>query len=143
MAIPRTPAFIGQIPVFGPDPDKGDRSDFRNVPASDRGNADYSDQGLLGNYSPDLEPYRDPPDVRHFAGYGATEADLNRGYVEPTIREQPAYDLSDYKSRWTQPREAFDDQGQTDITESHWDFRSRNQKSRGFLTRPRIPTERG
>jgi len=143
MAIPRTPAFIGQIPVFGPDPDKSDRSDFRNVPESDRGNADYSDQGLLGSYSTDEERFRGPSDVRYMAGYGATSEDLDRGFVEPTIRENPAYDLSDYKSRWTQPREAFDDNGQTDITAEHWDFRSRNQRSRGFLTRPRIPTERG
>ena len=143
MAISRSPSFIGQIPVFGPGDRDEDRSDYRNVPSSDRGNASYSDRGMFGGYQSDAEPFRDPSDVRHFVGYGATEADLDRGYVVPTIREAPNYDLSDYKARSSQPREAFDDQGQTDITNEHWEFRSRNQRSRGFLTRPRIPTERG
>lgn len=143
MAIPRTPAFLGKIPVFGPQGPDREESDFRNVPASDCGNADYTDAGMLGTYQTDAEPFRDPPDVRHFTGYGATAADLDRGYVVPAMREDPAYDLGNYKQRWADPKESYVDEGQTDLMPDDWEFRNRNRRSKGFLTRPRIPTERG
>ena len=124
--------------------DGEDVSDFRQVPASDRGNADYSDRGKFGSFGPsNREQFRDPPDVKHFTGYGASEADIDLGFIRPVIREDPAYDLDDYKQRSTQPMEANDDQGgETDVTPEHWRFRRRNTKARGFLTRPHIPTER-
>lgn len=143
MAFPREVAFIGQIPILGPDGEE-DRSDYRPVPPTDRGNEDYSDRGMLGSYTPTSEPYRAPRDVRWFTGYGASAADLDRGYIVPDIRDPPAYDLDDYKERYSQPMVADDaEEGHTNAIEEHWEFRSRNRRSRGFLTRPRIPTERG
>jgi hypothetical protein len=117
--------------------------DFRNVPASDKGNDGYRDRGMLGNYAPSAEPFPAPPDVRFFAGYGASEADIARGYCQPLVTEDPAYALQNYKQRSTQPRESNLNAGETDTMNDDWEFRRRNTKSRGFLTRPHIPTERG
>lgn len=142
MAIPRTPSFIGQIAVFGPNDREEERSDFRDVPSSDRGNENYKDRGRLGTYAPTAEPYREPAEVKFDGGYGATDEDFRRGYSEVELHEVPAYEFSDYKERWTQPRETFNDKGNTDNLSDDWEFRSRNRRSRGFLTRPRIPTER-
>lgn len=124
--------------------DDGDRPDFRQVPSSDEGNRGYRDRGQFGSFGPsNREQFRDPPDVKHFTGYGASEADIDLGFIRPEIREDPAYDLADYKLRSTDPKIANDDQGgETDVTPSHWEFRRKNQRARGFLTRPHIPTER-
>ena len=120
----------------------GDTNEFRNVPRSDR-DPGYKDRGMLGNYSPALEPYPNAPGVQLFTGYGADEADLERGWCEVAIREDPAYDKAAYQDRWTQPREPNEDLGETDVMARDWEFRGRNQRTRGFLTRPRVPTERG
>lgn len=132
--------FLGQLPEFRPI-GTGDESDYHPVPASDRGNATYSDHGKLGSYTPSSEPFGDPPGVRHFTGYGATEADLNRGYQVPSIRDEPAYDLENYKMRSTQPRLSDLDEG-GDAMNDDYAFRRRNETARGFLTRPRPPTDR-
>jgi hypothetical protein len=122
-----------------------EQSDYRPVPASDKGNDGYGDRGMFGSYAPDnRDAFRDPPDVRHFTGYGATEADISRGYSAPGIREDPAYDAVNYRDRYTRPR-APDEDNNTDsaaTTPDDWNFRGRNTRSRGFFTRPRIPTER-
>lgn len=139
--IPPTTVFVGQLPVFEPDtPEGGD--DFRNVPASDRGNADYSDRGMLGNYSPEMEPYRSPSDVLRFSGYGADEADLDRGYATPVMREQAAYDSANYRERWTAPKQQDEDDNPATASADNFAFRRRHERSRGFFTRPRIPTDR-
>lgn len=121
----------------------GERDDFRDVPLTDGGNRDYSDRGMLGNFQTDAEPFPTPAGVRIFTGYGGDRADLERGYVEPVIREDPAYDKANYQDRWTQPREPNEDMGETDVMRQDFEFRGRNQRARGFLTRPRVPTERG
>ena len=133
-------SFIGQIPALS-SVGTEETSDYHPVPASDRGNADYRDRGALGSYEVDPEPFRDPPDVRHFTGYGATEADLDRGYQVPAIRDDPAYDLDNYKDRYSQPRLSDEDEG-GDAMNDDFAFRLRNERSRGFLTRPRPPTDR-
>lgn len=120
-----------------------DTDDFRQVPASDDGNRNYRDRGQFGTFSPDKEPYRSPRDIVRMTGFGADEADLDRGWCEPAIREDPAYDKSNYQDRWTQPREPNEGMGETDVMRQDWEFRGRNQRARGFLTRPRVPTERG
>jgi hypothetical protein len=133
-------SFLGNIPVLGRTGTE-DSNDFHPVPESDRGNADYRDRGMLGSYSPKETPWRDPPDVKHFTGYGADEADLQRGYQEPAIRDDPAYDLDNYKMRSTQPKLSDEDEG-GDAMNDDYAFRRRNERSRGFLTRPRPPTDR-
>lgn len=133
-------SFLGQLPELRPT-GSGDTGDFHPVPESDRGNAAYTDHGMLGTYSPRETPWDDPAGVRHFTGYGATEADLNRGYQVPSIRDNPAYDLDNYKDRATQPMLSDLDEG-GDAMADDYAFRRKNERSRGFLTRPRPPTDR-
>ncbi len=139
MAVRKTPpstAFLGKIPVMRPDtPTEG--TDYRAVPASDNGR-DYSDRGMLGSYRSEYSE----ADVRRFTGFGADEADLKRGYAEVTIRDDPAYDLGNYKERWTAPMLPGNDVNPATANEDDYDFRRRNERSKGFLTRPRLPTER-
>lgn len=132
--------FIGQVPSFDP-PGLRNESDYRPVPASDRGNATYSDEGMLGSYTSRPEQYDNPEGVRLFTGFGATEADLVRGFQEPAIRDNPAYDLDNYFDRSTLPRLSDLDEG-GDAMENDLAFRRRNERARGFLTRNRIPTDR-
>lgn len=132
--------FLGQLPEFRPAGTE-DATDYHPVPESDRGNATYSDRGMLGSYSTGAEPFKAPAEVRRFTGYGATDADLERGYQVPTIRDDPAYDLDNYKLRSTQPAMQDEDEG-GDPMNDDYAFRRRNERSRGFLTRPRPPTDR-
>jgi hypothetical protein len=126
----RAIAFIGM-----PEEDE-DRSDYRPVPASDRGNDGYHDRGMLGTYQTnDGEPFAPPADVRFETGYGATMGDLKRGYCDPGIHEDAAYDFEAYQNRATEAVRDTDDYD--------WSFRNRNRRSGGFLKRPRLPTERG
>jgi hypothetical protein len=115
-----------------------ERADYRPTPASD-GKKPYGDRGQLGGYRPSG---RDDVNIRRFEGYGADAADLERGYNVPTIREDPAYDLANYRLRSSTLRDPGDDDGNTDAMADDMEFRRRNQQSRGFLTRPRFPTER-
>ena len=124
---------------FGPEKEV---DDYRAVPATDRGNASYGDRGGFGSFSPSREPYRNPSDVNFEAGYGVTAADLERGWCEPTIREDPAYDLANYKQRYSDPLAPDEDNGNRQTMDDDWEFRERNRRSKGFLTRPRVPTER-
>lgn len=124
--------------------DGEDVSDFRQVPKTDKGNRDYSDRGQFGSFGPsNRDQFLNPPDVKMFTGYGATEADIDLGFVRPEIREDPAYDKDNYEQRSTQPTRPNEDMGETDVMRDDWEFRRRNTKARGFLTRPHIPTERG
>lgn len=135
----RTNIPLDVVEDFGAD--ENDRSDYRPVPSSDTGET-YRDRGMLGFYQ-DPKPFKTPDEVRFFAGHGATEADLERGWSDPLITENPAYQLSNYKDRSSQPMESDVTPGNVEMMEDDWAFRERNRKSRGFLTRPRIPTERG
>jgi hypothetical protein len=121
-----------------------DRSDYRPVPTSDRGSDDgYRDRGMLGFYQTDAKPFKNPGDVRFFDGHGASMADLERGWCEPLITEHPAYEKKNYADRSTQPKESDITPGNIEAMPDDWQFRDRNRRSQGFLTRPRIPTERG
>jgi hypothetical protein len=119
-----------------------DTVDYRAVPASDQGNATYRDHGGFGGFSPSREPYPSPSGVTFMDGYGATVDDLKRGFCQPAIRAEPAYDLANYKERYSQPRLPDEDNGNRQVMDNDWDFRGRQRQSRGFLTRPKLPTER-
>lgn len=88
------------------------------------------------------EQYTTPADVKMFAGYGATEEDLKRGFIEPAITDHPKYDAANYKQRWTIPSQSDLDGGAQVDVPSDWEFRSKDLVSHGFLTRPRVSTER-
>lgn len=119
-------------------------TDYHPVPDSDQGNDGYHDHGALGSFATnDGKPWGNPDGVERFTGFGATEADLVRGFCEPTITQNPAYQLENYKDRYSQPRVSDVTPGNIEARESDWSFRDRNRETKGFLTRPRIPTERG
>lgn len=129
---PRYPTVI----VFGAEPAEDTSGDFRQVPASDRGNASYSDRGQLGSFAPSNEPYMPPDNVRFTTGFGATMEDLRRGYVEPTIRESPPYDFDNYRDRGRLPKEPDLDDGSAGTADIQDDrFRMKGRRSSGFLPR--------
>jgi len=142
MAVRRLDVVGSYLPILGQAGDDKEVKDFRTVPSSDEGNEDYQDRGMLGSYRTSEEPFRNPSDVRFFDGYGADKEDLERGFCVPDVGREPAYDKANYELRSTQPRTSSEAFGNTDTMPDDWQFRSRNQRSRGFLTRPRIPTER-
>jgi hypothetical protein len=80
--------------------------------------------------------------VKFDAGFGASAADLERGWCEPSITDGPQYQLQSYKDRSDSPKVSDVTPGNVDMREDDWRFRERNRDSRGFLTRPRIPRER-
>jgi len=132
--------FGTPIPFAGPGEEV--RSDFRDVPLSDTGDG-YHDRGALGSYSPrEHEQWAPVPEVKCFEGFGASVADLQRGFIDPTIREDPAYDKANYRERSSLPMEPDEDFNNTGVMDDDWEFRTRNRRARGFLTRPYIPTER-
>lgn len=132
--------FIGQLPEFDRAGDE-DREDFRPVPESDTGER-YRDRGMLGSYRTDAKQFPDPPGVKHFTGYGADDADLQRGFCDPLISGDPHYQLDDYKQRSSQPALSDIDEGGDTAMPSDFAFRRKNERARGFLTRPHIPTDR-
>lgn len=77
-----------------------------------------------------------------FTGYGADEADLRRGFIAPAIRELPEYDKANYVDRYSSPKVPDEDFGNSGILGADYEFRSKDRVSKGFLTRPRIPSER-
>lgn len=102
----------------------------------------YDDKGSLGSDRTDAEPFRDPQGLKRFAGFGADEADLSAGFVRPEIRDLPEYDKRNYEDRCTTP--PTNNSGLTDIFEPSPDyaFRQKDRETKGFFTRPRLPTER-
>lgn len=91
--------------------------------------------------TPVEQPFATPADVKAFAGEGATEADLRRGFLESGIKDSPQYDKANYNDRWTEvKRPESDDASYPD--QDDFNFRMKDRESRGFTTRPRIPTER-
>lgn len=118
-----------------------DRSDYRAVPASDDGET-YRDRGGLGGYQTDAEPFPMPREVKFATGFGADDADLRRGWSDPLITQNPAYQFANYELRSSEPKVSNVQQGDAELMEDDWSFRNRNRRSQGFLTRPRIPTER-
>lgn len=132
--------FVGQLAETLPDGAEN-RSDYRPVPASDRGNDGYRDRGGFGSYTPQDTPYAPPSETKWFAGFGADVDDLKRGYCDPRITDDPAFTPENYKYRSTLPKMSDIDEG-GDAMEDDYAFRRRNERSRGFLTRPHIPTDR-
>lgn len=88
------------------------------------------------------KPFRDPADVRHFSGAGATEEDAERGYLRSGVRDRPEYDFANYRNRATIPSHPDEDFGDTGTMPDDWAFRRRGMRARGFLTRPSNSTER-
>lgn len=80
-------------------PPEAEEDTYREVPASDRGNEGYGDRGMMGTYQTSRRAFRDPDGVAHYSGYGCTEAEYERGYAKPELREDPDYDFKSRKQR--------------------------------------------
>jgi hypothetical protein len=117
---------------------------------ADKGNKSYDDKGMLGSYCTRDSQFPNPAGVKTFTGYGADKADLERGFCKPTIRELPAYDKVNYADRSTEPRlpdEEDEDSGVAGFLgfgamRQDFEFREKERRAKGFLTRPKIPTDR-
>ena len=103
----------------------------------------YDDLGMLGSYRTSEVQFRNPKGLKTFPGFGADEADLELGFIKPEIRELPEYDKVNYHDRWTQPMLPDEDLTNRDSMARDLEFRLEQRNSKGFLTRPRTPTERG
>lgn len=104
----------------------------------------YADKGELGSPYENEMPFKDPAGLKRFDGYGATTDDLERGYCDPEIRELPDYDKKNYQDRSTLPKAKHDnlDGSLPILDDDDWKFRNKDVQTKGFLTRPRLPTER-
>lgn len=116
---------------------------------SDKGNK-YEDDGMLGSYCTRETQFPNPKGVKTFTGFGADKADLERGFIEPTIRELPNYDLVNYKERGSLPRlpDEEDEAGAVagffgdGAMARDFEFRDKDRRAKGFLTRSKLPTDR-
>lgn len=88
------------------------------------------------------EQYGDPEGLKRFSGFGATEEDLKRGFVDPDIHDHPKYNRLNYVDRWTVPKESLQQGGSDVEVPSDLEFRNKDRVSHGILTRPRVSTER-
>lgn len=111
------------------------------TPASD-GDPGYKDKGLLGTYQTADGDFPDPEGLKRFAGFGADEADLTRGFKKVDARELPIYDLANHKEKWTQPRVPDEDSDGGEDMPQDIQFRRQDRETKGLFMRPRIPTER-
>ena len=109
---------------------------------SDKGEK-YDDLGMLGSYRTSEVQFPNPKGMKTFPGFGADEADLQLGFIRPTISGLPNYDQANYYNRWTAPKMPDEDEGNRDSTARDLEFRTKELETKGILTRPRIPTERG
>lgn len=125
-----------------PGQDVDEPTGFQDVPASDKG-SQYGDYGMRGSYTPEhRNQFPDPEGLKRFAGYGADEADLSQGFCSVRVNDDPHYDAINYRARWTLPRQADEQNGNTEMMPDDYEFRGRNRKTRGLFTRPHLPTER-
>lgn len=122
-----------------------EREDLADEPymAGETGvNPAYNSAGMIGSYCTDPMPFKNPSDVKLFAGFGATEQDIERGYHNIGTRELPNYDKANYALRYSEPSMQDENFANTGVLPEDIEFRNKDRVSKGFLTRPRIPTER-
>lgn len=101
----------------------------------------YDQSQTLGSYQTSDKQFPNPKGVVVFEGFGANKEDLVRGFCRSGIMENPEYDSDNYKLRWSIPS-VSDLVEQGPEVPSDIEFRQKELVSKGFLARPRIPTER-
>lgn len=101
----------------------------------------YDDKGSLSSYRTSAEQFPNPEGLKTFPGYGADKADLERGFCRPEILERPQYEKKDYELRYSLPKISDLDEDGPSVKEDI-EFRTKDIETKGFLTRPRIPSER-
>jgi len=110
--------------------------------AKDKGDK-YDDSGELGSYCTSEVQFPNPEGTKVFSGYGASEADLELGFIRPAVRELPEYDKASYQDRWTLPKETKVEKVSGASFMDSFEESLNKRRSKGFLIRPRTPTERG
>lgn len=116
---------------------------------ADTGNK-YDDKGRLGSYCTRDSQFPNPEGMKTFTGFGADKSDLERGFCEPTIRALPDYDLANYKERYSRQKQPGDNDNTTGlagylglgVSSQDFEFREKERTSKGFLSRPKLPTDR-
>lgn len=84
----------------------------------------------------------DTGSVKYGAGFGATDADFERGYLDPGIQEKPEYELANYRMRASVPKPVGDSDEDFMPRMEDIDFRMKDRVSKGFIARPYPPNER-
>ena len=83
-------------------------------------------------------------------GFGATKADIERGYLQADSPEKPSMEAENYKPWGTVDKDdpmptwmPWDGEvdGSTE-PETEYQFQNKNRRAKGLLTRPWYPTER-
>lgn len=117
-------------------------SDFR--PVTDKHACDdaYSHRGGFGTYQSAEEDFPTPAGVKRECGWGATPADLERGFIKPHISQDPAYEASNYYGRSSVPSLFDDDENNAADRVQSQNFRNKNRVSKGFLERNRYSRDR-
>lgn len=115
--------------------------DYNVGKTSKKNHESYDQSQTLGSYRTSEKQFPNPDGVVVFEGFGVTKKDLVRGFCDPAIRTNPQYDSDNYKLRWSIPR-VSDLVEQGPEIPSDDEFRRKDLVTKGFLARPRIPTER-
>ena len=110
----------------------------------------YDDKGMLGSYRTRDSQFPNPAGMKTFTGFGADKSDLERGFCEPTIRQLPDYDKVNYSERYTEPKRSDEEDADSGLggffgfgaDRKDFEFREKERTSKGFLTRPKLPTDR-
>lgn len=102
------------------------------------------DRNVGGSYRTSDKQFPNPSEVKFFAGFGANEEDLARGWCEPVVHELPQYDKVNYEQRLTQERVVDEDvdDGLGSSFQKDMEFRKKDLVTKGLFARPRIPNER-
>lgn len=101
----------------------------------------YDTEPTLGSFRTSDKQFPNPEGIHIFEGFGANAKDLEKGWIDPLLDDKPEYDPQNYLYRWSEPKVS-------DLVEDgpgvsrDFEFRNKDRVSKGFLTRPRIPTER-
>lgn len=96
----------------------------------------------IGSYQTSATQFPNPEDMTVFVGNGINAEDLQRGWVKPTIRQLPNYDLEPYKQKWTGFRVSDEDSPEGEDLAAEREFRMKDRQTKGLFIRPHIPIER-
>ena len=78
--------------------------------------------------------------VKFFTGHGASEEELERGFIRPAIEEKPEHDAGNYRRWFSEPKgESYQppmmgSYGPDKVRERE-EFKNRHRESKGFLSR--------
>lgn len=96
----------------------------------------------LYGYQTSDKQFPNPEGEVVFSGFGANAEDLERGWIKCDIRQNPEYEMSNHKLKWTEYRIADEDgNGGMDLPPD-FEFRMKDRETKGLFVRPHIPTER-